>query len=215
MAGADGSLRELGPPLVTGYKPVYPLRTAAGFSLRCTGDHRILTANRGDVPANELTTDDEIVLGVPSFGTQSLDVRVGELLGLAIGDGYMTKGQENVLVTLAPSEREVAEHVHAGVTSYREEHAVDGRGRRESGIHKPQGTVRFGTSPRCVVDELKRYSILNEGSAGKRLTPEAFGLERESGAAVLRGPVTGAGPGAAACGRLKRPSNAAGPFSAG
>ena len=193
VVGADGRLHEIAPAFVTGFKPVYRLTTASGFALKCTADHRILTTNRGDVPANELTPDDEILLGVPSFGTASLDARLGELLGLTIGDGYLTKGQENVLVTLAPGEREVAEHVHAGVAAYREEHAADGRGRRVSTINSPQGTVRFGTSSRCVVDELKKYAVLDEGSASKRFRSDVFGLDRASVAAILRGLFTADG----------------------
>ena len=193
VVGADGELHEIGPAFVTGYKPVHRLTTAAGFSIKCTADHKIRTANRGDVPANELTTDDEIVLGVPAFGREVLDARVGEFLGLAVGDGYLTKGQENVLVTLAPDERVMAERVHENLAAYRSTHAADGRGRRATAVCEPQGTVRFGTSSRSVVEELKRFATLDQGSQAKRFTLDVFGLDRASVAAILRGLFTADG----------------------
>ena len=39
------------PVFLTGRKPVYRLRTRAGYEVKLTADHRVLTVNRGDVPA--------------------------------------------------------------------------------------------------------------------------------------------------------------------
>ncbi|MCS6864386.1 MAG: LAGLIDADG family homing endonuclease, partial [Gemmataceae bacterium] len=60
-------------------------------------------------------------------------------------------------------------------------------GSRPCSVNQPQETLRIGTSSRCVVDLLKRYAVLNEGSAGKRFTDAIFELDRHSVAAVLRG----------------------------
>jgi intein/homing endonuclease len=62
VTGSDGRLHEVKPAFKTGAKPVYRLRTKAGFEVKLTGDHRVLTANRGDVPALELEDDDRIVV---------------------------------------------------------------------------------------------------------------------------------------------------------
>ena len=52
-------------------------------TLKLTADHRVLTANRGDVPACELTPDDVVLLGRPRLRRrEALDPRVGEFLGL-------------------------------------------------------------------------------------------------------------------------------------
>ena len=193
IVGADGGNHPVGPAFITGFKPVFRLRTAAGYTLKLTADHRVLTANRGDVPASELTADDVLLLGRPGFGAETLDPRVGEFLGLMVGDGYLTKGQENALVTLAPEEAELAGRVHAGLASFREENAADGRGRRQTAVHAPQATVRFGTSSRCVVEPLKQYAVLDQGSHAKRFTDAVFGLDQASLAAVLRGLFTADG----------------------
>jgi ribonucleotide reductase alpha subunit len=46
----------------TGTKPVFRLKTEQGFQVTLTADHRVFTANRGDVPAADLTPNDEIVV---------------------------------------------------------------------------------------------------------------------------------------------------------
>ncbi|MCX6770562.1 MAG: hypothetical protein NTX79_00755 [Candidatus Micrarchaeota archaeon] len=66
VVGADGKLHEIGPAFKTGTKPVYLLRTKAGYSLKLTADHKIWTKNRGDVPACQLKNDDILVLSPPT-----------------------------------------------------------------------------------------------------------------------------------------------------
>ena len=63
----------------TGSKPVYRLTTTSGFQVRLTGDHRVFTVNRGDVPAFELTKDDRIALNPVGFGSDELDVEIAEV----------------------------------------------------------------------------------------------------------------------------------------
>ncbi|MBI5628314.1 MAG: vitamin B12-dependent ribonucleotide reductase, partial [Candidatus Rokubacteria bacterium] len=193
VLGSDGLLHEIGPAFITGHKPVFRLRTRAGYSLKCTADHRILTKNRGDVPAAELTPEDEIVLSWPGYGAEHVDERVAEFLGLMVGDGYLSKEREDALLTLAPDETAVAERVHAGLAEFRAEHAVDGRGRRATAVRPTQTTLRVQTGSRCVVDVLKRYAVLDQGSANKRFTDEVFRLDAPSLAAILRGLYTADG----------------------
>jgi ribonucleoside-diphosphate reductase alpha chain len=106
-----------------GTKPIVRLRFANGQELRCTPNHRIWTANRGYVPAEELTEEDVVLLndsatpakdaswalpvGVEAIaksfsrgGTvthRALPERwsegLGELLGHLIGDGWLTDVQ--------------------------------------------------------------------------------------------------------------------------
>ena len=68
VIGFDGRLHEIKPAFQTGVKPVYRLRTRAGYELKLTADHKVYTANRGDVPVHDLTRDDFLVLGRPLFG---------------------------------------------------------------------------------------------------------------------------------------------------
>jgi len=86
VIGADGQLHDTLAAYSTGTKPVYRLRTRSGYELKLTADHRVLTANRGDVPAHELRKDDHIVLGRPQFGGQTLDERMAEYVGLLLGE---------------------------------------------------------------------------------------------------------------------------------
>jgi ribonucleoside-diphosphate reductase alpha chain len=193
VIGSDGRAHPIAPAFVTGVKPVYLLRTRSGHELKLTADHRVLTANRGDVPACELTQDDVVLLGRPGFGARPLDARVAAFLGLAVGDGCLMGEQETAMVTLAPEEAQVAEAVNAALTSYREEHAADGRGARATRVGSPQATLRVGTASRCVVDLLKLYAVLDQGSAQKRFTDEIHALDRDALAAILRGLFTADG----------------------
>jgi ribonucleotide reductase alpha subunit len=61
VIGSDGAPHFVSSIFPTGVKPVYQLRTEGGRELRLTADHKVLTANRGDVAAKDLTTADEIV----------------------------------------------------------------------------------------------------------------------------------------------------------
>jgi ribonucleotide reductase alpha subunit len=107
----------------TGVKPIVRLRFANGSELRCTPNHKLWTLNRGYVAAEELTSEDRVLLNdaptpataaawelplkvhakAKSFsrgGTvtyQELPERwsegLGELLGHLVGDGWMTDVQ--------------------------------------------------------------------------------------------------------------------------
>ncbi|MGL5098186.1 MAG: LAGLIDADG family homing endonuclease, partial [Planctomycetia bacterium] len=200
VVGGDGAWHEVAPAFATGTKPVYRLRTRSGYELKLTGDHKVFTANRGDVPACELTKNDLVQLGRGAFvdrrtpvGGRHLDERLREVLGLMVGDGCLMGDQETAMVTLAPEEAAVAAKVQDDLASYKAEYAVDGRSARQTAVHAPQGVLRVGTSSRVVVDELKKYAVLDEGSARKRFTEAAFVLDRESTAGVLRGLFTADG----------------------
>jgi ribonucleoside-diphosphate reductase alpha chain len=193
VIGADGTPHPVAPAFRTGCKPVYRLRTRAGYTLKLTADHKVLTYNRGDVPAAELTTDDLVVLGQPAFGPHHLDERVAEALGLAVGDGCLVGEQESLTFTLAPQERAVAERLRDALHGYKIEHAVDGRGRSSVAVTEPQATLRLVTSARSVVEPMRLYAVLDAGSAKKRFTDEVFQLDRAAIVAILRGLFTADG----------------------
>jgi ribonucleoside-diphosphate reductase alpha chain len=193
VVGADGQLHAIEPAFPTGKKPVYRLVTNSGLELKLTADHRVLTLNRGDVPACELSKDDVLSLNRGAFGTTCLDPRLGDFLGLTLGDGCLMGEQQTALVTLAPEEEEVARHVHQRLSDYKREHAIDARAARDTEVTSPQGTLRFGTSARCVVDQLVRFAVLDRGSEQKQFTPLAFTLDKASLASVLRGLFTADG----------------------
>ncbi len=193
VVGADGELHPIKPAFATGVKPVYRLRTASGFELNLTADHRVMTANRGDVPVCELTRDDRVLLGRPAFGRASVDARLAEFIGLVVGDGCLMGDQETAMVTLSPDEEAVARSAVQRLNAFKRENAADARAARETEVTRPQGTLRLGTSARCVVDPIKRYAHAAEGSAQKRFTDDVFALDRASIAALLRGLFTADG----------------------
>ncbi len=185
VLGSDGQCHEIAPAFATGIKPVYRLRTVAGFELQLTADHRVLTKNRGDVSAIDLKDDDIVLLGQPSFGKEKLDLRLAEFLGLMVGDGCLSGEQETAIVTLSPEEKVVAERVCKNLLAYKQNNAADARASRETEVTQPQGTLRFGTSSRCVVDELKRLAVLSQGSEQKQFKDEIFSLDQDSISMIL------------------------------
>ncbi|MFA6214690.1 MAG: LAGLIDADG family homing endonuclease [Candidatus Micrarchaeia archaeon] len=187
VVGADGKLHSIGPAFKTGTKQVYLLRTKAGYSIKLTADHKVWTKNRGDVPASQLKSDDIIALSPPMFGKKSLDRRLGEFIGLLVGDGCLMGRQETAMVTLEPEAEEMAFGVAGDLTSWKAEHAQSGHAMHKVMVNKPQMTLRIGTSAGVVVEQAKRYAVLGQGSAAKAFTSEAFSLDRESVAALLRG----------------------------
>ncbi len=200
VMGGDGRLHPVSPAFQTGVKPVYRLRTRSGYEVKLTADHKVLTANRGDVPAAELRVDDLVTLAGAEAacrdlgaGRELIDPRLAEFVGLVVGDGCLMGEQETALVTLAPEEHLVAGRVLENLNSYKSEHAADGRGARPTTANSPQTTVRVGIASRCVVDVVKRYAEAAAGSAAKRFTPAAFRLDRASLAGVLRGLFTADG----------------------
>ncbi len=74
----------------TGTKDVYELRTAGGYSVKLTGNHKVWTRSRGWVEAQHLTTTDELRLpsrpaAVHAIG-EPQDARFFQLLGLFLSD---------------------------------------------------------------------------------------------------------------------------------
>ncbi|MFQ5505459.1 MAG: LAGLIDADG family homing endonuclease, partial [Planctomycetota bacterium] len=191
VVGADGRLHATEPAFATGVKPVYRLRTKGGFELELTADHRLLTVNRGDVAAYELTKDDVLAIAGAPFGPEQLDERLAEFLGLMVGDGCLMGEQESAMVTLSPTEDALARRTHRNLSSYKQEFTADARVARDIEVH--QGTLRIGTSARCIVDPLKQYAVLDERSSGKRFADAVYRLDKASLIAILRGLFTAGG----------------------
>jgi ribonucleoside-diphosphate reductase alpha chain len=89
VIGSDSKPHFVSKIFPTGTKPVYRLRTKAGFELRLTADHKVLTVDRGDVAANQLVPGDRVQLGGSGFGNVELPEYVALGIGVAIGDGYL------------------------------------------------------------------------------------------------------------------------------
>src|SRR5262249_44016050 len=126
-------------------------------------------------------------------GTEKLDWRLGEYLGLLVGDGCLMGEGEQTTLTLSPEEAEIAAYMQEHLHAYKVEHAADRRGARPCQATRPQATLRLGTGSRCVVEEVKAFAHLDAGSHNKCFTDRIYQLDRDSLAAVLRGLFTADG----------------------
>jgi ribonucleoside-diphosphate reductase alpha chain len=177
VIAGDGRPARIGAAFRTGSKRVFLLRTASGYTLKLTADHKVRTLNRGDVPAIELTRDDVVQLLPSPFGRERLPSELAEALGLAVGDGCVSQGV--LTVATARAERPLLEKVCALVNSLKPNRPVS--------VTETEGTARLATNADEVVDALTRWAVLDQGSDRKLLKDAVFRLDRASVAALLRG----------------------------
>jgi ribonucleoside-diphosphate reductase alpha chain len=198
VIGADGKPHFVNKIFPTGNKAVYRLETRSGYSLKLTADHRVLTRNRGDVAAQELLADDEIVLNGSGFGNESLDEGIAFAIGVAVGDGCIAHGRdtdEGLILTMSEAEAPILEDVAASLNEEKTRTFVgDRRSTRATTVTRPTaGGGRISTSHRGLIDTFKKYARLDAGSASKRFTDAVYGLDRNTVAAMIRGLFTADG----------------------
>ena len=193
VTGSDGELHFVNRIFPTGTKPVFRMRTKSGYSVRLTADHRVLTANRGDVRASELVDGDQIQLVASPFGSTQLDPKMAELIGLGLGDGCISADGAFSL-TMSDAETAIVEDAAATIDRFKTDTAEgDGRRARPVTVNAPQTVAKLATRSQALIAELSRYAVLDAGSQGKRLTDAAFGLDATSTAALIRGFATADG----------------------
>lgn len=81
----------------TGRKEVFRIKTKAGYELKATGDHKVLTADNSWKPISELHSQDRLVLGKVGFGNFKVDREIALMLGWLVGDGCLTKDAQDVI----------------------------------------------------------------------------------------------------------------------
>jgi len=195
VIGSDGKPHFVSRIFSTGVKPVFQLRTKAGYELELTADHKVLTANRGDVRAIDLKPTDRLELAGSAFGSESLDPRLALGIGVAVGDGCITNGERpGLILTMAESEAPVLADIAAAINA-RKADAPDGRGRRATTVTTPaKGTgSRISVGNAAIVDVFQRYAVLNAGSINKAFSDAIYTLDRASMASVLCGLFTADG----------------------
>lgn len=105
------SLRQASHVFPTGIKRVCRLQTKEGYSLRLTGDHKVLTT-QGWKAAQDLVDGDKIHLlnNEGMFGTSG-STDLGEVLGWLVGDGYINTRREGAItLSFFGKEQEIAPH---------------------------------------------------------------------------------------------------------
>jgi ribonucleoside-diphosphate reductase alpha chain len=200
VIGSDGKPHFVSRIFPTGSKETYELRTRSGYRVNLTADHKVLTANRGDVAARDLTTDDELLLTGSGFGSEHLDEGLAFGIGIAIGDGCITNNtsgngpERGLILTMSEAEANVLDDVAGWLNAEKARTARDGRSARATTVTAPaKGGSRISVSNASIIETFDRYAVLNQGSAKKALRDAAFALDRESLAALMRGLFTADG----------------------
>ncbi|OGK89896.1 MAG: response regulator SirA, partial [Candidatus Rokubacteria bacterium GWF2_70_14] len=201
IIGADGQPHLVTKIFPTGRKPVFVLTTRSGYRVRITGDHPVLTVGRGDVAVRDLTPDDRLILQGPGFGRRTLAGNLALGIGVAVGDGCLTRAtiggreQQSIILTMHAGESAVLASVAQAVNEQKAALKAVGSVGRNDGVHVMRGAtgarLAFGSRP--VVDLFRQLAVLDEGSERKRFTPAVFELDRPALAAILRGLFTADG----------------------
>ncbi|MDB5042850.1 MAG: ribonucleotide-diphosphate reductase subunit alpha, partial [Candidatus Eremiobacteraeota bacterium] len=194
IIGSDGKPHFVNRIFPTGTKPVYTLRTRAGYELRVTADHKILTEERGDVAVKDLIAGERVMLAGSGFGSRSLDPDLAVSIGLAVGDGCVTRAgaYPTLFITMAPEEAPVLERATRAIASIKGE-STDGRTNRAVNVYVPQTTARVATGTASVLERFEEFAVLDGGSHEKQFTPAIHELNGASIAAILRGLFTADG----------------------
>ncbi len=107
--GRSVSFRQASHVFPTGIKPVYRLQTKEGYTVRLTGDHKVLTLE-GWKAASDLVAGNKIHLlhGEGGFGSTGNE-DLGQVLGWLIGDGYLnTRRKGAVTLSFFGTEQSIA-----------------------------------------------------------------------------------------------------------
>lgn len=162
-----GAFGPAGVPFSSGKKAVFRLRTVEGYELRCTGDHRVMTA-RGWVSAAQLIPGDRVHLlnGGGGFGRSGNEAE-GRVLGWIIADGHITGDSgHGAVLGFWGDDRELAPELAADVNAML---AAEEYARAEVG----------------VVEIAERSASTASSARLKRILAERFGLTAETKATAV------------------------------
>jgi ribonucleoside-diphosphate reductase alpha chain len=197
VIGSDGKPHFVNRIFPTGTKPVYTLQTRAGYELRVTADHKVLTIEKGDVAVKDLKIGDRVHLGGSPFGSRKIDPRLAKAIGLAIGDGCVfdngTRGRQ-LVYTMHPAEAPILNDVVELFNDIKA--STDAsllRSSRPVTLRSPQTGARIDCAAPPVVAAVEEFAVLDALSAGKRFKNSIYSLDHESVAGILRGLFTADG----------------------
>jgi ribonucleoside-diphosphate reductase alpha chain len=192
--------------MVTGTNEILELRFSDGSRLRCTPGHRVWTANRGWVHAEELTDADRVVRSLQYADRTAADSRIpavalaaagaaparkvttlpekwdGELgyyLGWLVGDGCVTD-QKAVTVYGSEDDRDVAMQRHAEflarITGFEAKPSV-----------QPNGTRQLRVTRDAFVAFVRALGVSSDRAAAKHVPDSLFEAPEEAMLEFLRG----------------------------
>lgn len=106
VLGQDGEYHPVTHAGKTGEKEVYLVKTNAGYEVKATADHKILTES-GWKPVQDLSNEDKLVLQKQGrFGTMHVDKELANILGWLVGDGHMTKDVQDIILYFGKNEKQ-------------------------------------------------------------------------------------------------------------
>ena len=203
IIGADGQPHFVDRIFPTGHKNVFKLRTRAGFEVTITGNHQVLTTERGDVAVADLRLGEHLHLEGAGFGRRALNETLALAIGIAVGDGCLSRQvfpgreQEYVILTMAEAEAPILDKLAVELNHQKVILRAAGLcGNPSAASVVPQGasgTSRLSIGSAPVVQLFKEFAILGEGSSRKQFTPAVYDLDKPALAAVLRGLFTADG----------------------
>ncbi|HXN38506.1 MAG TPA: LAGLIDADG family homing endonuclease [Solirubrobacteraceae bacterium] len=191
-----------------GVKPIVRLRFATGAELRCTPNHRLWTLNRGYVAAEDLTSDDRVLLNDSTTPAEQaswmLPMKVetpaksvvrggsatyrelpdrwseglGELTGHLVGDGWLTDVQTGWVYGGDDIEDGLAT-AHEGLLR----ELIGGISRQEM----DNGTIQLRAGSEAVRKLFKGIGVTSARAHDKRVPSAIFTAPTEVQAAFLRG----------------------------
>ncbi len=195
--------------MVTGRNEILELRFSDGSRLRCTPGHRVWTANRGWVHAEDLTTDDRVVRSIqyaprpladqrfplhalltleyektlkPLQVPSKWDVEFAHYLGWLVGDGCIDGSKSAKAVTVYGSQEDkdvVLSRHHALLTR------ITGFGSKPS--VQANGTLQLRVTRPAFTQFLHALGI-SEGNAQDKVVPDSvFGAPEYVVTAFLQG----------------------------
>src|SRR5438105_5286010 len=132
------TLRQASHVFPTGVKPVYRLQTKEGYTVRLTGDHKVLTGT-GWKASGDLVAGEKLILlnSEGGFGIAG-SADLGRVLGWLVGDGYLnTRRQGSVVLSFFGKEQEIAPHFAEAVN--RLVAAPEGQRQYQVGVQKVEG----------------------------------------------------------------------------
>jgi ribonucleoside-diphosphate reductase alpha chain len=189
--------------MVTGTNEIVELRFSDGSRLRCTPGHRIWTANRGWVHAEELLESDEVVrsfeyaaramarpeLPEPALRVGRLarrlalpekwDEELGHFLGWLVGDGCVTDQVVTTVYGSVADQTEVLPRHAALLRSW--------TGFEAKPSHQPNGTIQHRSGKASVVGLMRALGVSKGGSSTKVVPESIFEATEEAVLAFLQG----------------------------
>ena len=115
VIGSDGAPHFVSHIFATGMKPVFELRTERGYAVTLTADHRVLTVNRGDVQACDLTPEDELLLFLTPVSAGHAGAQVAVVQHVSLTDRFVSLQPRGIEQVYDLSEPDTSHFVANGI----------------------------------------------------------------------------------------------------